>query len=249
MGPVSAAPEPEPLNRRERVRLTTIAEIKQLAWAQIAEGGAEAVSLRAISRSMGMTSSAIYRYFDSQEQLLIALICDGFASLADDLEAAEAAVPEGAGPGQQFLLVTGAHRRWALEHPTEYALMYGRPLCAPKIDGRIKTEHDRGVAVLFRVMVAGLAAGAIDPTRMPPLSAELRRRFEDWRDEQGLPLSAEALSACMFAWAQMHGAISLELFAQLPDFLIPADDLFDQQMRAVLAGLGCPASAPTTGRR
>lgn len=45
----------------------------------------------------------------------------------------------------------------------------------------------------------------------------------------------------LFVWAQLHGAISLEVFQQLPDTLMPSADLFDQQMRASLALLGRPS--------
>src|ERR1700756_3222700 len=90
--PVEAGPGHGPVRRRERLRQTTVAEIKALAWQQIAEAGAPSLSLRAIARDMGMTSSALYRYFPSREVLLTALIKDGFASLADALEAAEAEV-------------------------------------------------------------------------------------------------------------------------------------------------------------
>ena len=65
-----AESEPGTPTRRERTRAATVAEIKHHAWAQVAEGGALAVSLRAVARSMGMTSSALYRYFESREQLV-----------------------------------------------------------------------------------------------------------------------------------------------------------------------------------
>lgn len=228
-------------SRRERLRLATVAEIKDHAWAQVAQGGALAVSLRAIARSMGMTSSALYRYFDSHEQLLTELIGDGYASLADELEAAEAKVGEGQPAQKRFLQVARAHRRWALDNATAYALIFGTQMSDPKADQRVLDEHRRGVAVLFRVMIAGLQSGQLDPSRLPPPAPALRRQLKRWEADLGLPLPAEALAGCMFVWSQLHGAISLELFGQLPPELRPADALFDQQMRAVLAAVGCQA--------
>ncbi len=43
----------------------------------------------------------------------------------------------------------------------------------------------------------------------------------------------------MFVWTQLHGAIALELFGHMPGELVPADDLFQQQMRQVLVAVGC----------
>ena len=69
---------------------------------------------------------------------------------------------------------------------------------------------------------------------------------------QGEGLPPAALAACLFAWNQLHGAISLEVFGHVPLELMPADDLFEQQMRQILVTLGCPtgrvptpATAPT----
>jgi hypothetical protein len=53
-------------------------------------------------------------------------------------------------------------------------------------------------------------------------------------------LPPAALAACLFAWNQLHGAIALEVFGHMPPQLTPLDDLFDYQMRQLLAALGCP---------
>jgi AcrR family transcriptional regulator len=221
------------------VRGATLAEIKSLAWAQIAENGAAALSLRAIARDMGMTSSALYRYFTSREQLLSALAQDGFASLADHLEATEAEV-DGTG-ADRFLCVVRAYRRWALDHPTEYALTFGSPV--PGLEchvPEVKAEMERGVAVLLRVMIEGLRGGLIQP---PPLAGldepALRAKLAEWGSTIDEELPAEALGACMFAWSQLHGAISVELFGHMPPELMPADELFEYQMHEVLRTIGC----------
>jgi AcrR family transcriptional regulator len=231
--------------RRARMRAATLSEIKQHAWAQVAEGGALSISLRGIARQMGMTSSALYRYFDSQEQLISELVADGYESLAEALEAAESAVgerPERIDAGEHFMCLARAYRTWALEHASEYSLVFGSPLCLPHDDARIKGQHWRGINVLFRSMIQGILAGDLDPSRLPPPSTALRKQFKAWQKEMASPLSPEALAGCMVIWSLLHGAISLELFDQIPPFLRPADDLFEQQMRAALVLLGCPLS-------
>lgn len=228
------------LTRRERMRAATLTEIKQHAWAQVAEGGALSISLRGIAREMGMTSSALYRYFDSQEQLVSELIADGYESLADELESAEAAVPSEMDAGDHFLCLARAYRSWALAHASEYALIFGSPMCDANDNPRAKDQHWRGINVLFQSMIRGILSGALDPSSIPPPSPALRKRFKEWQTQMGSPLSHEALAGCMFVWSLLHGAISLELFEQIPPFLMPADDLFEQQMRAALKLLGWP---------
>jgi AcrR family transcriptional regulator len=236
---VRASGPPSSPNRRDRVRGATVAEIKARAWAQIAEVGAPALSLRAVAREMGMTSSALYRYFSSKERLLTALAQDGFSSLADHLEAAEAEM-EGVGVGRFFHLVR-TYRRWALDHPTEYALTFGTPVPGLEEDApEVKDEMFRGVAVLLRVMIDGLRSGLIEPPVLVGADVPaLRAKLAAWGCGLDEALSPEALGACMFAWTQLHGAISLEVFGHMPPEVLPADELFEYQMQEVLRTIGC----------
>lgn len=72
--------------RRERLRAETIRDIKAAALGRLREDGD--VSLRAVARDIGMSAPGLYRYYDSREDLLTALISDGYHDLADALESA-----------------------------------------------------------------------------------------------------------------------------------------------------------------
>ena len=63
---------------RERARAELTQEIKDEARRQLASSGADALSLRAVARELGMVSSALYRYFPSRDDLLTALIMDAY---------------------------------------------------------------------------------------------------------------------------------------------------------------------------
>src|SRR5258708_39623608 len=80
---------------RDRVRAATTQEIKQTARRLLVSQGSEAVSLRAIARDMGMTAPALYRYFDSHEELIKHVVADIFTELAVELREKidEASVP------------------------------------------------------------------------------------------------------------------------------------------------------------
>ncbi|MEU4290766.1 TetR/AcrR family transcriptional regulator [Kribbella sp. NPDC026596] len=79
---------------RERARAELSDEIKAVARRQLATVGAQGLSLRAVSRELGMVSSAIYRYFPSRDDLLTVLIIDAYDALGEAAEAA--AVKSGA---------------------------------------------------------------------------------------------------------------------------------------------------------
>src|ERR1700722_3673681 len=78
---------------RERVRAELTREITDVARAQLATEGAGALSLREGARDVGMVSSAIYRYFPSRDDLLTALIVDGYNAIGEAAEQADAGCP------------------------------------------------------------------------------------------------------------------------------------------------------------
>src|SRR6476646_590500 len=102
------------------------AEIKRIARAHLAAEGPD-LSLRAVARDLGVVSSAVYRYFDSRDALLTALIIDGYDSLGSAVEADEARVPRRDLTGR-WMAVGRSVRTWALARPHEYALLYGSPV-------------------------------------------------------------------------------------------------------------------------
>ena len=112
---------------RERVRAEITREITDTARAQLAASGAAALSLRAVARDLGMVSSAIYRYFASRDELLTALIIDGYNAIGAAVEHADATCARDDYRGR-WLAGCRAARAWAVAHPHEYALIYGSPV-------------------------------------------------------------------------------------------------------------------------
>src|SRR5258707_1253355 len=89
---------------RERVRAELTREITDVARGQLATEGAGGLSLRAVAREMGMVSSAIYRYFPSRDDLLTALIVDGYNAIGAAAEQADRAC------GRAISAITGLGR-------------------------------------------------------------------------------------------------------------------------------------------
>jgi AcrR family transcriptional regulator len=228
--------------RRERLRRATVEEIKAVARAQMAAEGTAAVTLRAIAREMGMTASALYRYFGSREQLVTALITDAYHALADAMQAAVDAVPAG-GHRDRMLAAFRAFRSWALEHPTEFALIFGSP-----IPGYVAPEETRPAGLrytdlLSRLLADAHADGALDPARIDlPLSPTLRRQVEAFqRRRGGADLPAPVLAFGLSAWTRLHGLVTLEVFGHLEPAIGDGAALFDQETAAILAQSGLRA--------
>ena len=112
---------------RARVRAELTREIAEVARRHLASDGAAALSLRAVARELGMASSAVYRYFPSRDDLLTALIIDAYDALGEAAEKADAERPRADLLGR-WQAACAAVRAWALDHPHEYALVYGSPV-------------------------------------------------------------------------------------------------------------------------
>jgi len=230
-------------SRRDRRRHETIADIKATARAQLAEGGPTGISLRAIARQLGMTPSAVHYYFPGRDALLDALIADGWDSLAIALRARyEQTRPLPA--HERWIAVTRAHRAWAIEHPSEYLLLYGHTgaRVTPGANPGASQAMSKVVAVLFTMMRDALAAGEIDTEKLQTaIPAPLRQQLAGWREttQEMAGLPDGALAACLIGYAQLHGAITLELAGRIPSQLQPAA-LFDLQMAHISGSLHAP---------
>lgn len=218
---------------RERARAEVTAEIVRLAREQIAEHGPAALSLRAIARDLGMVSSAVYRYFPSRDDLLTRLIIDSYDRLGAVAEAADATCARDDLRGR-WRTVAHAVRGWAVEHPSEYALLFGTPVPGYRAPTDTIGPASRYTLVLVGLLVDVEASGVtVDATVPPALHADLLRL----RGNGPVP-SDEMMQVGMGAWAAMMGAITLELFGHLHNVVDTPGALFDavveQQARLIV---------------
>jgi AcrR family transcriptional regulator len=198
---------------RARVRAELTREIKDAARRQLASEGAAALSLRAVARELGMASSALYRYFPSRDDLLTALIVEAYDALGEVAEAADAACPRDR-ITERWLAVCRAVRLWAVEHPHEYALIYGSPVPGYHAPPEATVPPATRVAAVLAGQLRDAAAiGTLHSTvQCPPLpdsvaadAARLRAMMT-----QGVPEDAAVRG--LIAWTYLFGAVTFELF-------------------------------------
>jgi AcrR family transcriptional regulator len=91
------------------------------ALQRIDQDGAEAVSLRGLAESLGVSRAAPYRHFADRDALLAAVAARGFEALVADYEAALA----GPGDGRERLHASGrVFFAFAAQRPGLYRLMF-----------------------------------------------------------------------------------------------------------------------------
>ncbi len=233
------------MNRRDRVRAATTQEIKQTARRLLVQQGTEAVSLRAIAREMGMTAPALYRYFDSHEELIRNVVGDIFTELAGSIWAAiQAAAADGGTMADKLIAACREFRRWAMAQHAEFGLIFGTPLAGVDIEhDDFTAECGRRFGGTFLALYLELwqaapfpvpDAGDIDPL--------LRLQLEHYREVLGqdLPLAAElpvgAMLTFLRCWVRLYGAVSLEVFGHMRFALDDAAPMFELTL-GELAGL------------
>ncbi|MGW6689059.1 TetR/AcrR family transcriptional regulator [Streptomyces sp. NPDC054961] len=222
---------------RERARIEVTAAIKDEARRALAAEGAAKLSLRAVARELGMVSSALYRYFPSRDELLTALIVDAYNSLGAAAEAADARALAAA-PRVRWIAVCRAVRDWALEHPHEYALIYGSPV--PGYTAPLDTIEPASRVGNALIGIAR-AAHAGRGIALPPLPAELRPEAVRMTGQFAEGLPPEVTAALVAAWAQLFGLVSFELFGQFTRIVEDRDAFFAHAADQLAHGVGLPA--------
>ncbi|MFJ2593888.1 TetR/AcrR family transcriptional regulator [Streptomyces erythrochromogenes] len=224
---------------RERARIEVTAAIKDEARRRLAAEGAAKLSLRAVARELGMVSSALYRYFPSRDELLTALIIDAYDSLGAAAEEADArALAAGAAPRDRWIAACEAVRTWALEHPHEYALVYGSPVPGYSAPADTIGPASRVGNVLIGVVRAAYEGRGLALPPLPPaLGPEAGRMAADFAE--GLPPAVVA--ALVAAWAQLAGLVSFELFGQFQGVVEERSAFFTHAVGQLAHGVGLPA--------
>jgi AcrR family transcriptional regulator len=245
--PASAPAAPAPRTARERVREEMTAEILAVATTHVAREGAAALSLRSIARDLGMAPSALYRYFDGRDALLSALILDAYEALAVEAERAADEAGSGAGaPGGKagdagrWLSVPRALRRWALEHPHQWGLIFGTPVPGYEAPEATVEPYSRMAVALVRPLMTAHEAGRLrveGQTR--PVSDELRAAVAPVSEGLLPGLPVEKVVLALEAWTTIVGAISLEVFGHWRNTVLEPELLFEAAVveAAVAVGL------------
>ena len=147
--------------------------------------GVEAVTLRAVGASLGVSRSALYRHFADKDDLLAAVAAQGFETLHAALTGAWI------GAGRQidgFRAMGRAYVDFALSQPAHYRVMFSARLVVPP--GHVL--HERG-RLAFGALVTAIA--------------ELQ--------QSGRAPGRDVMAMAVFVWATVHGLAELLIAGRL----------------------------------
>jgi AcrR family transcriptional regulator len=240
---VMAQPVGEPLTRRERVRAETVEEIKQTARRVLVEQGPDGLALRAVAREMGITAPALYRYFDSREELIEAVVADLYDELTGEVERAiETARP--ATVGVQLMEASRAFRRWATTHHLEFGLLFATPAESIAVEPHgigegPAQEAGRRFGAVFGALFAQLYME--HPFPIPPesdLEPDLQQQLREWCVKLLVDLPLGAMYVFLSCWIRLYGIVCMEIFGHLRFALDDAEPMFEAELRSLGQQLG-----------
>ncbi|MEV0952131.1 TetR/AcrR family transcriptional regulator [Promicromonospora sp. NPDC050249] len=215
-----------PLTRRERLRRQTVDEIVEAALGLVDDGGAHGLSLASVGKVVGMTPPALYHYFASREALLDALVLAGYADLGTAVEVAVRQAQDRS-PADRLAAITGAWRRWALDHPRRYSMLFtgSRREAVDPLESvgaisqsmlalvttiqEVASGTEAGAAVTAGAARTGVTADADEAAEVSVLDQDLAR----WGRSLGTPAVAApaVLRLALSTWYRVHGLVSLEI--------------------------------------
>ncbi|MFD0205149.1 MULTISPECIES: TetR/AcrR family transcriptional regulator [Saccharothrix] len=239
--------------RRERLRVETERDIRRQARALLVEHGRDAVTLRAIAREVGITAPALYRYYDSREDLLRRLAEDICTDLAAELDADLSGIDEDDVSAQVYAVCRG-FRRWALAHPQEFTLVFASTedtlgSCAPDED---RSQAGDQFGRVFLEVAGRLIASHPLPDDLgdDDVPAELHADLAAFQqillatvndrgvavDETVLPLGA--VYHITQSWVRIYGHVALEVFGRFPFAVSNPEPMFDSMLAQILGEMG-----------
>ena len=178
------------------------------ALARLQSEGSAGLRMRKVAAEAGCSTMVIYTHFGGKNGLVEALRLDGFAELNKGLLMAA-----GRAKGRRRIVrLAGAYRRWALENPMHYEVMFTR-----LVHDYTPTEAARAIGIRsFEVLVDAVASAADEREIQAP---------DPW-------------SVAYVIWGVIHGHVMLELAGISPQ-TGPADReaAFTNALRACLRGL------------
>lgn len=171
-------------------------------------GSAEAVSIRDVANTVGVTPPSIYRHFQDKDTLIAEVSARHYAAFDSELAAAVVGIDD---PVDVLVAIGRAYVRFGLANPEPYRILFmTRPEDMPK-----DQEEFFQKAGSFRDLVKACQACIV--------GGRLR------------PEHSDALRVALGLWARVHGLTSLAL--SKPYLPLADQDFVDEYADACLRGI------------
>jgi AcrR family transcriptional regulator len=174
----------------------------------LAEEGTAGLTTRRLATAVGASTTAVYTHFGSMENLVRAMVHEGFARLHQRMATVRATTD----PVADIMALGWAYRANALDHPQLYLVMFG----SGALGGFALEDDDRQYGRYTLQPLVEAVSRAMDRGRFRP---------------------EDPLLTGQNMWISLHGLVALELGGYLAGPYDP-DDCFEVQLRSLTIGAG-----------
>src|ERR687892_2356345 len=148
-----------PREHDEQTRSALLAVAERL----VAEGGPDALSVRAVADKTGTSTRAVYSLFGSKDGLVSALARQAFEFLEEELEKLE----EGGDTAADLIDVGMTFRRFVRSHPSLYRIAFQRIVPGLQVSPELAATRERVFGRLLAKVHRLDAAGLPRPKTLP----------------------------------------------------------------------------------
>ncbi len=151
----------------------------------IAEGGIEAMSMRAVAERVGVSATAIYHHYANKQALVDAVVRVAFERFGAEMQAA--VERQRRGSLNRVRAFGEAYVRFAIEHEAYFRIIFS--IAAPTLRNLDELPGGAGYPLLLETIREAMASGEMRPAD-PDLMAH-------------------------YLWAHVHGVVTLALSCRL----------------------------------
>jgi AcrR family transcriptional regulator len=132
------------------------AELLDRAIAQLRQSRAEALSLRALAREIGVSQTAPYRHFADRGELLAAMATQGYRELLGALRRARQSAAD---PREELVSFAHAYVDYAAANPQLFKLMFGPAVQPPERYPALREASRETFALVQDILRRGMVQG------------------------------------------------------------------------------------------
>ena len=186
------------------------------ALAVISEIGPQGLTIREVARRAGVSHAAPYRHFTDRDELILAVVEQGFVLMQQTMDSEKAAALDD--PLNQFAASGFAYVNFALQHPAYYRVMFSGNLLSST--GNVSLQHTSREAL-----------------------QEMITNISDCQ-QLGIVRKGDPTIQALTILSTIHGFVSLvndNRIGHLIDQPSSLDGIRDEVLTMIFEGLGVPA--------
>jgi len=235
---------------REQKRELVYEQIKTVAYDLMQEHGTAGITIRGITRAMGLSATALYRYYENLDALITDLIVDAFNGLANAIDV-EVQRRDGQSVANRLYGAFWAYRHWAITYPVRFELIYGNPIPNYSAPPDITVPASNRTQIIMGQLIGeGLLRGEIIPNKhLRDVPETLAQQYALILEQTGFAFGQEGspprreqgiimMDILVTGWVQLHGIVMLEILRHITPIIADMDVFFERFMHMMFDEIG-----------